>query len=178
MTLTNTQLNELKNDLLSMRKNLKEQDSAEQAVENDPDELNVADNHLADSAGAFVDRQQQIAESSLNEEQLTQVNEALERISDGSYGICVDTGKEIPFERLKAIPYTKRTVKAENSYRRQQNQTATAADDNTSKLLKPSGQMEDSRNRTLERIEKEHNTIERADDPSRFNEEPNDQTKW
>lgn len=178
MALTDKQLNELKEDLLTVKRNLEEQETTEHSIENDPDELNVADNHLADSAGEFVDRQQQIAEINLQEEQLTEVNEALKRMKKGSYGICVDTGKEIPFERLKALPYTKRTVEAEESHRKNSNREAATTDNNISKLLKPSGEMEDSRNRTLERIEDEHNTVEKADDKSRFNEEPNDQTKW
>ncbi|WP_217424792.1 TraR/DksA family transcriptional regulator [Virgibacillus ihumii] len=178
MTLTDKQLNELKADLLNMKRNLEAQETAERSIDNDPDELNVADNHLADSASEFVDRQQQMAENNLQEERLTEVNEALQRIDEGTYGICLDTGKEIPFERLKAVPYTKRTVEAEETHQKHSNQAVASSDSHTSKLLKPNGEMEDSRNRTLERLEEEHNTVEKADDKSRFNEEPNDQTKW
>jgi DnaK suppressor protein len=38
------------------------------------------------------------------EQRLAQINSALMRLDDGQYGICLDCGEEIPFERLKAIP--------------------------------------------------------------------------
>jgi RNA polymerase-binding transcription factor DksA len=38
---------------------------------------------------------------------LRDVNKALEKIRKGSYGICENCGKEIPFERLQANPAAK-----------------------------------------------------------------------
>jgi RNA polymerase-binding transcription factor DksA len=32
------------------------------------------------------------------------VQQALQRLAEGKYGICVDCGKEIPADRLKAMP--------------------------------------------------------------------------
>jgi len=43
------------------------------------------------------------AEHSL-ESRLLQVNNALERIKKGTYGMCARCGKEIPLERLRANP--------------------------------------------------------------------------
>lgn len=42
---------------------------------------------------------------------LVQIEEALERISDGSYGVCVECGGRIPKLRLNALPYTPFCVK-------------------------------------------------------------------
>lgn len=39
-------------------------------------------------------------------DRLKKINESIERIEDGIYGICELCGKEIEFDRLKAIPYT------------------------------------------------------------------------
>lgn len=36
---------------------------------------------------------------------LTQMEEALVKLEEGSYGICEDCGKEIDEERLQAVPY-------------------------------------------------------------------------
>ena len=42
-----------------------------------------------------------------------QQNEAaLVRIKNGTYGVCIDTGKLIPKERLKLVPHTQHTVEA------------------------------------------------------------------
>ena len=38
------------------------------------------------------------------EEQLREVTAALERIKNGVYGMCENDGKEIPLERLRAVP--------------------------------------------------------------------------
>jgi len=41
---------------------------------------------------------------------LRQIEFALEKIENGSYGICEGTKKKIPIARLKAIPWTRYTV--------------------------------------------------------------------
>lgn len=47
---------------------------------------------------------------------LRQIDRALEKIEDGSYGVCDITGEEIPFKRLEAIPYATMTVKAQEKF--------------------------------------------------------------
>jgi DnaK suppressor protein len=44
---------------------------------------------------------------------LRQIERALDKIDDGTYGICDITGEEIPLPRLEAIPYATMTVKAQ-----------------------------------------------------------------
>ena len=46
------------------------------------------------------------AELQNSKETLELIDEALQRIEDGSYGTCVGTGEKIAKERLDAIPYT------------------------------------------------------------------------
>lgn len=43
---------------------------------------------------------------------ITQLENALVRIKNGTYGICVDTGKLIRKERLKAVPHTLHSIEA------------------------------------------------------------------
>lgn len=62
-----------------------------------------------DFAEQAVERQNDEVIYGLNESaktELIQVKKALERIENGEYGICQECGREIPMERLKAIPYT------------------------------------------------------------------------
>ncbi len=42
----------------------------------------------------------------------TQLENALIRIKNGTYGVCVDTGKLIPKERLRVVPHTQQTIEA------------------------------------------------------------------
>ncbi len=47
---------------------------------------------------------------------LRQIDRALEKIEDNTYGICDITGEEIPLARLEAIPYATMTVKAQEKF--------------------------------------------------------------
>ncbi|GHO88539.1 TraR/DksA family transcriptional regulator [Dictyobacter formicarum] len=76
----------------------------------------------SDSAGdestedAAVDVQEQQLETSIlanDEALLAQINDALKRIEDGTYGFCVVCGKPISEERLRAIPWATLGVEEE-----------------------------------------------------------------
>ncbi|MCL6471628.1 MAG: TraR/DksA C4-type zinc finger protein [Firmicutes bacterium] len=63
------------------------------------------DNHMGD-LGTNIDMRQRDLSLSLNtQDLLNQVNRALKRIEDGTYGFCRVCGRPIEMERLKAIPY-------------------------------------------------------------------------
>ncbi len=44
------------------------------------------------------------------ERRLWEVEEALARVADGTYGYCIDCGTGIPLERLRALPATEMCV--------------------------------------------------------------------
>jgi len=48
-----------------------------------------------------------------DDDRLNEVEAALRRMEDGSYGVCEETGDEIPFARLRAEPTTRYTVEAQ-----------------------------------------------------------------
>lgn len=62
-------------------------------------------NHLADDASEVFTRERNLAVSTNAEELLVQVDAALARLDEGTYGICANCGREIPSERLEALPY-------------------------------------------------------------------------
>ena len=66
--------------------------------------LSSAPVHLADIASEAVDADVQV----LNTERsiLEQINAALTRVNDGSYGRCTSCERPIAEERLDALPYT------------------------------------------------------------------------
>ncbi len=47
---------------------------------------------------------------------IRQIDRALEKIEDGTYGICDITNEEIPLKRLEAVPYATMTVKAQEKF--------------------------------------------------------------
>lgn len=43
---------------------------------------------------------------------MQQLEYALIRIKNGTYGICIDTGKLIPKDRLRVVPHTQHSIEA------------------------------------------------------------------
>ncbi|MEH7248514.1 TraR/DksA C4-type zinc finger protein [Neobacillus niacini] len=82
-------------------------------------ELTSYDNHFADTATQLEEREKQRGLHDTANNLLEEVNEALERINTGTYGVCVDTGETISYERLKALPYAKRTVEAQKEHEKE-----------------------------------------------------------
>ncbi|MEI6437864.1 MAG: TraR/DksA family transcriptional regulator [Candidatus Omnitrophota bacterium] len=61
--------------------------------------------HMADVATDMYDREFNLSLASNDREILQKVDAALSRIDKGNYGFCLESGKRIPEQRLKAIPY-------------------------------------------------------------------------
>jgi RNA polymerase-binding transcription factor len=65
----------------------------------------VYDNHLADTATVTYDRELDYTLEENSEHVLAEIDAALERIEDGTYGTCSNCGKPIAPERLEARPW-------------------------------------------------------------------------
>jgi uncharacterized protein (TIGR00251 family) len=68
------------------------------------------DNHLGDVATETYDRELEEGLEEGARETLRQIDDALERIANGTYGTCEVDGKPIAEERLRAIPWTARCI--------------------------------------------------------------------
>jgi DnaK suppressor protein len=53
------------------------------------------------------------------ERRLASVQRALQKIDEGTYGICDDTGEQIPRGRLEAVPEAIRTIEAQQRFERE-----------------------------------------------------------
>lgn len=71
---------------------------------------NTYSNHMADDGGFLqdIDRTTTIRENF--QATLKEINKALERMENGTYGISEVSGKEIPAERLEVLPWATRLV--------------------------------------------------------------------
>jgi DnaK suppressor protein len=65
---------------------------------------------MADQAVSTIDRELNATLTETGSNELSQVNEALMRIEQGTYGICIGCGKQIPTARLQALPFVSRCV--------------------------------------------------------------------
>jgi len=105
-------LAELKERLLEEKKNLLEQikfidgQGLNTAMDDSLNELSTYDNHPADIGTEMFERSKDFALRERAMIDLVAVDNALDRIKNGNYGICDACGKEIALERLEAKPST------------------------------------------------------------------------
>lgn len=107
--LTKQQTTTLKKELLRLQDELtltQVSTDVEGSPQEETGELSTYDNHPADMGTELYDREKDRALNEHASEELEKVQKALEKMKNGSYGVCEECGKEIPFERLEAIPYT------------------------------------------------------------------------
>jgi RNA polymerase-binding protein DksA len=71
----------------------------------DAGEETAYDNHLADTATETYDRELDYTLEENSEHVLAEIDAALKRIEEGTYGICTNCGKQIAEERLEALPW-------------------------------------------------------------------------
>jgi RNA polymerase-binding transcription factor DksA len=69
--------------------------------------------HMADAGTDSFDRDLTLGLASFEQEALYEVDAALQRMEDGTYGVCELTGRLIPWKRLDAIPWTRFSIEAE-----------------------------------------------------------------
>ena len=79
-----------------------------QAEQRDDSVPDVADMALQDAT-----EDQQISLMELRNAMREQIDEALLRLEDGTYGICEDCGREISEDRLQAVPFAQRCIQCQ-----------------------------------------------------------------
>jgi RNA polymerase-binding transcription factor DksA len=68
---------------------------------------------IADSATDEIEHDLALGMLSHEVDALFEIDAALARIADGSYGICEQSGRPIPDERLRAVPWTRHTCEVQ-----------------------------------------------------------------
>ena len=110
MTLNKAQLKQFRQVLITVRAKLAgeirsiAQDASKSPREASGD-LSAYTLHMADMAADTYERELSMNIVSSEQEILYQIDDALKRIDDGSYGICTQCNKPITMSRLKAVPY-------------------------------------------------------------------------
>jgi len=94
-------------------------------------ELSSYDQHQADVATETFDREKDISILDQVEGELAEIEHALQRLDDGSYGTCEACGKPIGDDRLEAMPATRFCVDDQAEAERE-SRTPAAGDDDES----------------------------------------------
>jgi len=76
------------------------------SIDDETEEISgSSDNHLGDTASATLGREIDYTLGENAEQVRSEIDAALRRIEDGTYGKCRECGKEIAPERLEAYPW-------------------------------------------------------------------------
>lgn len=120
MTLKKSQIEQFRRALYQLRAQLTHTlEGATEQVKR-PDEATGYSQHQADQGTDDFDRTINLELTSKEFEVLRQIDRALEKIEENTYGICDYSGEEIPLPRLEAVPYATMTVKSQEIKERQE----------------------------------------------------------
>jgi DnaK suppressor protein len=102
----------IKKDLLKIRETILKDIGDNIKTERSAHDREVGD--FYDEVDIEKDRQMIYTLGERERSKLNEINNALEKISDGSYGICEECGGEINKKRLKIIPFAKYCVNCQS----------------------------------------------------------------
>ncbi|QEK11985.1 molecular chaperone DnaK [Crassaminicella thermophila] len=119
--MNSNKLRYFKEKLFQEKKNV--QKALERMDENEPnaslqeyfDELSVYDNHPADIATETFQMEMNFNLKKNESLYLKEINNALQRIEEGTYGKCSVCGKNIPEERLEIMPTAAKCIECEKN---------------------------------------------------------------
>lgn len=116
---TDIDLNHFRELLIEERKRLEEELEQVRNRHTDmdnalPEEGEGGDEDTADLAAAMQDKEFDLSVEDEIEDILAQVDRAFQKFEEGTYGICDVSGKDIPVNRLEAIPYATLTVECQS----------------------------------------------------------------
>lgn len=76
----------------------------------------VSSNHLADSSFEQYEQEFNLSMIENETEELKEIARAIEKVDEGSYGVCESCGIDISIERLRAMPYTRICIHCRTKY--------------------------------------------------------------
>ena len=119
--------------LLDLRAHLTEgierhsEETLKRSSKDDAGDLSSYGQHMADAGTDTFDRDFALSLVSSEQEALTEIDSAIKRIHDGSYGVCEITQKPIAKERLLAVPFTRYSAEAQKDLERNRHRSRTQA---------------------------------------------------
>ena len=118
MALKKREIEEFKKRLEALKKQMTQfvLGASEEVKSND--EMRGYSQHQADEGTDDFDRTINLNLTDQETKVLKQIERALEKIDEGTYGVCDVSGEEIPLKRLEAVPYATMTVQAQEELER------------------------------------------------------------
>ncbi|MCB1104814.1 MAG: TraR/DksA C4-type zinc finger protein [Opitutaceae bacterium] len=119
--------------LLDLREHLTGQidqhseETLKRSSKDDAGDLSSYGQHMADAGTDTFDRDFALSLVSSEQEALAEIEAAIKRIHDGTYGVCEITGKPIAKDRLLAVPFTRYSAEAQKEIERNRHRVRTQA---------------------------------------------------
>jgi DnaK suppressor protein len=90
------------------------QDELGTSLSNESEE-NGLESHLGDNATLTFLRERDLSIEENEAHLLQEIDSAIKRLDDGTYGICIESGEPISVERLDALPWASRCIEHEQA---------------------------------------------------------------
>jgi RNA polymerase-binding transcription factor DksA len=93
--------------------NLHTRETLKKSIKDDSSDIGRSGQHMADEGTDNFDPDFALSLVSSEQEALSEIQEAIDRIFDGTYGTCEITDEPISKERLLAVPFTKHSLEGQ-----------------------------------------------------------------
>ena len=103
------------------------EETLKRSSKDDAGDLSAYGQHMADAGTDTFDRDFALSLVSSEQEALSEIEAAIQRIKNGTYGICEVTQKPIAKERLLAVPFTRYSAEAQKEIERNRHRSRTQA---------------------------------------------------
>lgn len=119
--------------LVDLRSHLTEEierhseETLKRSAKDDAGDLSAYGQHMADAGTDTFDRDFALSMVASEQEALSEIDAAIKRIHDGTYGICEISQKPIAKERLLAVPFTRHSAEAQKDLERNRHRARTQA---------------------------------------------------
>jgi RNA polymerase-binding transcription factor DksA len=103
------------------------EETLKRSAKDDAGDLSSYGQHMADAGTDTFDRDFALSMVANEQEALSEIDAAIKRIHDGSYGTCEVTQKPIAKDRLLAVPFTRYSAEAQKNLERNRHRSRTQA---------------------------------------------------
>jgi DnaK suppressor protein len=103
-------------ELLKWKNDINKNNSLGNILNSSDDNVSSAD--MVDQASSYTDKSVEMKSLNRSRKLISKINAALQRIKDGTYGFCEETGEPIGLKRLIARPIATLSIEAQERHER------------------------------------------------------------
>ena len=101
-------------ELLNWKRDIIKSNNLGNLLNSNDDNVSSAD--IVDQASSYTDKSVEMKALNRSRKLISKINSALQRIKEGTYGYCEETGEPIGLKRLMARPVAKYTIAAQEKH--------------------------------------------------------------